>query len=120
MTRSKLVIPAVLTVLLVVLVYLFFRGGRDGFRLEKVPSAGKADPSPVAEGEKKTITLFFLSEDDDRLHPEERQVVSGTSPTEEVETTVREFLKGSSDGLLSPFPPESGLRQAFVNGDGTA
>jgi spore germination protein GerM len=120
MTRSKLVILAVLAVLLAVLVYFFFRGGRSGFRLETAPSAGKAAPSSVAEGEMKTITLFFLSEDDDRLHPEERRVVSGASLAEDVETSVRELLKGSSNGLLSPFPPEAGLRQVFVTGDGTA
>jgi len=120
MIRSKLVIPAVLTVILAALVYIFFKGGRDVFRPETAPSAVKAAPAPAIEGEMKTITLFFLSEDDDRLHPEERQVVSGATLAADVESAVRELLKGPSNGLLSPFPPEAGLRQVFVTGDGTA
>ncbi len=119
--NPKVLLLAALAVLLVVLVVVYFSGGGgEKIRHESEPSApgGRA-----VEGEApttRTITLYFLSEDDDLLHAEKREVPAGRSVAEDVETTVGELLKGSSGDLISPFPPETKVRQVFVDADGTA
>jgi spore germination protein GerM len=117
----KVLLLAALAVIFVVLVVVYFSGGGgEKIRHETGPSApgGRS-----AEGEApatRTITLFFLSEDDDLLHAEKREVPAGNSVGEDVEIVVGALLKGSSADLISPFPPETKVRQVFVDADGTA
>lgn len=119
--NPKVLLLAALAVIFVVLVVVYFSGGGgEKIRHETEPSApgGRS-----AEGEApttRTITLFFLSEDDDLLHAEKRKVPAGRSDAEDVETAVGELLKGSSGDLVSPFPPETKVRQVFLDADGTA
>lgn len=119
--NPKVLLLAALAVVFVVLVVIFFMGGGgEKIRHETEPFApgGRS-----AEGEApttRTITLFFLSEDDDLLHAEKREVPAGKSVAEDVETAVGELLKGSSGDLVSPFPPETKVRQVFLDADGTA
>ena len=119
--NPKVLILAALAVIFVALVIIYFSGGGgEKIRHETEPSApgGRS-----AEGEApatRTITLFFLSEDDDLLHAEKREVAAGRTVAEDVEIAVGELLKGPSGDLVSPFPLETKVRQVFVDADGTA
>ncbi len=119
--NPKLLLLAGLAAIFVVLVVIYFLGGGgEKIRHETETSAGGA---PSARGEApqtRTITLFFLSEGDDLLHAEKRDVPAGRSASEDIETVVGELLKGSSGDLVSPFPPETKIRQVFLDEDGTA
>lgn len=121
MTKKRWLVLAGLVIVLCVLIFIFFRSS-DGEKTEsgtEAPSA-KAPPAPREMAGTRTITLFFLSEDDDFLHPEEREVPVGPSLTDDLETAVVELIKGSAKDLIPPFPPETGVRQIFVTQDGIA
>jgi germination protein M len=118
MTKRKWLILAGLVIILAVLIIIFFRGDRG-----ERAGPGTEPPSPKAPAETagtRTITLFFPSEDDDFLHPEEREVPIRPSLTDDLETAVVELIKGSAKDLVPPFPPETGVRQIFVTKDGIA
>jgi len=119
--NPKLVVVVSLAVLMTVLAIVFFRGGEKEM-IRRVPeaAASKGAPSGEAEAGRKTVRLFFLSEDDDLLHPEQREIEAGKDLASEIGTIVGELLKGSADGLVSPFPEGTKLRQVFVTKDGTA
>jgi len=121
METRKLLILGALTVLLIVLVVLFFRSGGE----EKIkPSVEISAPEGVAPlkkpGETKKVVLFFPSEEDFLLHPEEREIIANDSPVREAKETVEELLKGSKMGYISPFPPETKLRELYITKDGVA
>jgi spore germination protein GerM len=117
----KIVLVVSLAVLLTALAIMFFRGGEKEM-IRHVPEAAvsKGAPSGEAETGRRPVRLFFLSEDDDLLHPESRDVEAGKDIASEIKTIVGELLKGSADGLVSPFPEGTTLRQVFVTKDGTA
>jgi spore germination protein GerM len=103
-----------------VLAAVLFRG--DGG--EKVKSAVGAppregQPEPAPEREAKTVRLFFPAESDNLLHSEPREIFAG-STVEEAEQAVRELIRGSDKGYISPLPPETKLRQLFVTKEGVA
>jgi spore germination protein GerM len=115
-------IPAlVLAGLLVVLAIVFFTGGEKEKvrRLAEVnvPKAAPPAAEPVA---RKTVTLFFLSEGDDLLHGETREIAAGPAAADEAERALAELIKGSTGGLVSPLPVEARVRQVFIAKDGTA
>lgn len=114
-------ILGVLLAALAVLVFIFFRsGGGEKLRhladpLPLQPSVSEQDPPGL-----KTVTLFFLSEEDGLLHAEERHVLEGNSTAEEIQGVVEELVKGSKRDYLAPLPPETRVRQVFLTRDGTA
>jgi len=121
METKKILILVSLFVLLVVLVILFFnRGGEEKIKPgpEEVSTELKIEPSE--EVEFKKITLFFPSEADSLLHPEEREIVASSSLVKEAKQTVLELLEGSKSGYLSPFPPETRLRELYFTEEGIA
>jgi len=119
--NPKLVLLAALAVIFVVLVVIYFAGGgRERIRHETEPSAAGTPPARGEAGQTRTITLFFLSEADDLLHAEKREIPAGRSVAEDIETAVGELLKGPSGDLVSPFPPDTKIRQVFLDEDGTA
>jgi spore germination protein GerM len=114
-------ILAGLSILLAVLVFLFFRG----FAPERI--AGPAETAaPVAVGEtpaakeKLKATLFFQRDDDDQLVAEPREIPSTGTMTGDAEAVLNELIKGSANGLVSALPPETRLHQVFLTKDGTA
>lgn len=112
---------SVLAIILIVLVVIFFRGGGG----EKVRRFVEENvPKPEAHGasrpETRTITLFFLDDPDDFLHKETRDIPAGPTVADEAERALAELIKGSEKGLLSPLPPETRVRQVFVDKDGLA
>jgi spore germination protein GerM len=117
----KLLLLAGLAALFIVLVVIYFSGGGgEKIRHETEPSPGGAPPARGEAPEMKTITLFFLSERDDLLPAEKREVPAGRPVAEDIEASVGELLKGPSGDLVSPFPPDTKIRQVFLDEDGTA
>jgi spore germination protein GerM len=111
----------VLSVVLLVLVIIFFTGGGrekvERFIEANVPKTPAGVGEPAAT---KTVTLFFLDDDDDFLHRETRQVAAGPTAAEEAERAIAELIKGSEKGLLSPLPPQTKVRQVFIGKGGIA
>jgi spore germination protein GerM len=120
-TNPRLLLLGGLAVLFVVLVVIYFTGGGgERIRHETEPAPGAPPPARGEAPPARRITLYFLSEGDDLLHGEEREVTSGRSASEDIETAVGELLKGPSGDLISPFPPGTRIRQVFLDEDGTA
>lgn len=108
-------------VALVVLLIIFFRGGK-GERIKaavELPAATSTAPAEEA-AQTRLVTLFFPAEEDGLLHPEVREIQASTSVVEEAKEVVEELIKGSEKGYLSPFPEETKLRQLFVTREGIA
>ncbi len=110
-----------LSLVLVVLVVIFFTGGGGekvkGFLDANIPKPQEpAGPAP----EPRTVTLFFLADDDDLLHKETREIASGPAAADEAERALAELIKGSEKGLVSPLPPQAKVRQVFIGADGLA
>lgn len=120
METKNYVILAVLFVVFVVLIVFFFQSGTEK-KKEAIPLSESQEPetSQTEPPEKITITLFFLSEENDRLHGEEREIVSDPQLIFEARQTIEELLIGSNNGLISPFPPETKLREIFITEEGT-
>ncbi len=124
--KAKKLKPAlvlgVLSVILLVLAIVFFTGGGRE-KVERFIDANVPKAPAVAGGsaaETRTVTLFFLDDNDDFLHREARQVAAGPTADEEAEKALAELIKGSEKGLLSPLPPETKVRQVFIGKDGVA
>ena len=118
--KPALVLGALSVVLLVLVIIFFTGGGREKIErfvdanVPKTPGAGQESAAV------KTVTLFFLDDDDDFLHRETRQVAAGPTAAEEAERALAELIKGSEKGLLSPLPPQTKVRQVFIGKDGVA
>jgi germination protein M len=109
-----------LIVVLVLAVILFRGEGGEKVKSAVVMSPAESPPEPAPAREAKTVRLFFLSEDDSLLHPEQREILAGPSIVEEAEQAVEELIRGSDKGYISPLPPETKLRQLFITKDGVA
>lgn len=112
-----------LGLVLAVLAIVFFTGG-GGEKVKRFvdanvpkPEAGTAD-QPSAET--RTVTLFFVADNDDLLHKETRTIAAGPTEAAEAERALAELVRGSEEGLSSPLPPQTRVRQVFIAKDGTA
>jgi Sporulation and spore germination len=123
LSRPALILGG-LTIVLIVLVIIFFSSGTG----EKVKrSADASVPKPAESGggagappAPKTVTLFFLSDGDDLLHKETRDIAAGPTQADEAERALDELIKGSEKGFVSPLPPQTKVRQVFIASDGLA
>lgn len=121
MKTNKLIILAILSLLLVILMLIFFLGGRDREidsetdLTEEVSDLGLAE-----ERETRSISLFFVSDNDRLLHAEEREIYADIPLVKQVQQTLEELLRGSFDGWVSPLPEETRLREVFVTQRGIA
>ncbi|OGD09354.1 MAG: hypothetical protein A2Y86_02630 [Candidatus Aminicenantes bacterium RBG_13_62_12] len=121
MSRQRILVLVVLSLTLVLAAALFFFSGNgEAPEIEAGVPGPEETPLPPEETAMKRVILFFLSEADGLLHPEERSIVAGPSVEWEARRLVQELIKGSQAGLISPLPPESELRQVFITRDGTA
>ncbi len=118
METKKIVSLGVLFVVLIILIVLLFTGGIEKKTTLAQPSIPEPETSSEETPETKTITLFFLSEQDSLLHGEEREIFSNSSLIFEIKQTIEELLVGSDNGYISPFPPESRLREVFMTEGG--
>jgi len=121
LSRPALVLGGLAFVLLV-LVVIFFTGG-VGEKVKRFVDAN-VPKSPETSGASaaavKTVTLFFISDDDDALHKETREIAAGPTAADEAERALAELVRGSEKGFLSPLPPQTKVRQVFVAKDGLA
>jgi hypothetical protein len=110
-----------LGVTLLVLIIVFFTGG-GGEKVRNVFDAGAPKPPEASGGPAgtRTVTLFFLDDEDDFLHEEKREVAAGPTDADEAERALAELIKGSEKGLVSPLPPQTKVRQVFIGKDGLA
>ncbi len=118
METKKIVSLGALFVTLIILIVLLFTGGIEKKTKLALPSIPEPETSSEEPPETKTITLFFLSEQDGLLHGEEREIFSNSSLIFEIKQTIEELLVGSDNGYISPFPPESRLREVFMTEGG--
>ena len=121
MDRKRIAILGVLFVVLVVLVIVFFKSGLKEKIIPAPPiPPPDVEPLQVQPGQTKIVILFFLSEDDTLLHPEEREIPADTSVVHQAKRTIQELIKGSQRGFISPFPPETKLKELYVTDEGVA
>jgi len=121
MKGKRVALLGFLLTILIILVVIFFRSGV----IEKIKPSLKApalefEPLSPKPEETRKIVLFFLSEEDTLLHPEEREIAADSSIVRQAKQTIQELIKGSQRGYISPFPPETRLRELFVTKDGVA
>jgi len=110
-----------LAVVIVVLAVIFFTGSeKESVKHFLDANLPKSKPSAPETAGTKTVTLFFLSDDDDLLHRESRDIAVGRSASDEAQRTLAELIKGSARTFVSPLPAEAKVRQVFVTKDGTA
>jgi len=121
METKKLVILSALVVLLIVLVLAFFKCGGEE-RIKPLPPASLEEEKSSSDEprELQAVTLFFSSESDEYLHPEEREIPTDSSVVNQARAIVQELLDGPEGDLLNPFPPETKLRELFVTPEGVA
>src|SRR4030043_1781717 len=95
LSRHTLILGG-LAVVLLVLVILFFTGG-IGEKVKRFVDAAVPKASDAAGGQAavKTVTLFFLSDDDDFLHKETREIAAGPTDAEEAERALAELIRGA-------------------------
>ena len=110
-----------LAVVLLVLVIVFFTGG-TGEKVKRFIDANVPKPpeSGGAAPVSKTVTLFFIADDDDLLHKETREITAGPTVADEAERALAELIRGSEKGFVSPLPPPTKVRQIFVAKNGLA
>jgi germination protein M len=121
MDAKKITTLGALVAVLLVLAIVFFRSGGE----EKIkhylddPLQEKTNltDEPL---QTRSITLYFLSEDDNYLHAEKREIIDHPSVVHQAIQTIEELLKGSKNGLLSPIPVDTELREFFITKRGVA
>ncbi len=110
----------ILTGLLVALVILFILGISPE-RIARPAGTPDTPADAVAlDAETKSVTLFFLREEDGMFVPETRTIAASGTIAQEAEAVLNELIKGSANGLASALPPEAKVGQVFVTKDGTA
>ncbi len=85
--------------------------------------AGTASAARAAEpeGERRiSVRLYFESADQGGLVPEERSVPLAGDLARQIQTVMKELVRGSTTGLLPTLPPEAQVLEAFVSARGIA
>lgn len=119
--RSQVITLAALFIVIAVLAVAFFLGGREEVIRPGSQTVLPATPgAPQEPSAKRKVTLFFASEDDEWLHPEEREIEAAPTPAEEAGRVLQELIKGSRGGYLSTIPAETKLRQVYFTKEGVA
>src|SRR4030042_1713365 len=98
LSRHTLILGG-LAVVLLVLVIVFFTGG-TGEKVKRFIDANVPKPpeSGGAEPVSKTVTLFFIADDDDLLHKQTREITAGPTVADEAERALAELIRGPQKG----------------------
>ncbi|MFQ6069282.1 MAG: GerMN domain-containing protein [Candidatus Aminicenantales bacterium] len=121
MTRKRITVLSFLSILLVFLVVIFITKTGPRRITKRADSLSRQISEKGEEKrENKKVTLFFLSERDSNLHPEQREIFTDEEVEVEAKQVIKELIKGSEKEYLTPLPPETQLREVFVTRDGTA
>ena len=118
-SKQALILGSLALVLLVLVVIFFTGGGGEKVKRFVDTNVPKTPETAGAQAATKTVTLFFIS-DDDLLHKETREIAAGPTEAEEAERALAELIRGSEEGLISPLPPGTKVRQVFIGRDGLA
>jgi germination protein M len=121
MDAKKMTTLGALVVVLLILAVVFFRsGGEEKIRhaLDEPPQ--ETDSISEEPLQTRSITLYFLSENDNNLHSEKREILDHSSIVHQAIQSIDELLKGSQNGLLSPLPEGTKLREFFLTKRGVA
>ncbi len=110
-----------LSVLLLVLVAIFFKCGEEK-KLIPEPVTQMLDSEEISgeESETKKVFLFFLAEEDDLLHAEVREIQADAVLILQAKLVIRELIKGSRNEGISPIPVKTKLRELFITDEGIA
>jgi spore germination protein GerM len=119
MDIKKIIILSALFLSLLIIMIFFFRSGSKE-KIKKAPNVivTEAEDQSLQEPAIKIVKLFFLTERDSLLHPEEREIHSSLSIVDQMRQTIEELLKGSQNGAVSPFPADTKLRELFITPEG--
>jgi spore germination protein GerM len=120
MSRKTLLLSGLALVLLVLVIVFFTGGGGEKVKRFVDTNVPKAPGTAAGQGAMRTVTLFFIADDDDFLHKETREIPAGPTEADEAERALAELIKGSDKGLISPLPPQTRVRQVFIAKDGLA
>jgi spore germination protein GerM len=108
-----------LGLVLLVLVIVFFSGG-GGEKVKRFVEANTPkSPGAPEKPATRVVTLFFV-DSEDLLHKETREITAGPTDADEAERALTELVRGSEQGLDSPLPPGTKVRQVFIGKDGLA
>jgi germination protein M len=89
----------------------------EGAEAGTTSAAGAAEP----EGERRiSVRLYFESADQGGLVPEERSVPLAGDLARQIQTVIKELVRGSTTGLMPTLPPEAQVLEAFVSARGIA
>jgi spore germination protein GerM len=118
----KRILPlAALFVLLIVLAVLFFvSGAEEPPLMDPVPVPDETGENPAEPRQTRTITLFFLSDQDKLMHPEKREIYTHELMVFEAKQTIEELIRGSSDGAVACIPPGTRLREVYITRENIA
>lgn len=117
--KKKLMTLLVLLAVLILVALIFFFGTGRREKIKHTTRPTVSGGNQIQEVRTKKVTLFFLSESDNLLHPEESEIKAG-SLNEEARAVVEELIKGPKSDLLGTLPENTRVRQVFVTQDGTA
>jgi germination protein M len=121
MDAKKITILSALLVVLLLLAFVFFRsGGEEKIRHYLDEPLQEKDILSAEPLQTRSITLYFLSENDNYLHAEKREIIDNPSVVHQATQAIEELLKGSQNGLLSPIPIGTELREFFITKRGVA
>ena len=121
MDAKKITTLGALAVVLIVLSVVFFRsGGEEKIRHYLDEPLQEKDGLSEVPLQTRSITLYFLSENDNYLHAEKRDIIDHPSAVHQAIQAIQELLKGSQNGLLSPIPMDTELREFFITKRGVA
>jgi germination protein M len=121
MDAKRIVILFGLIVVLFGLAVVFFRsGGEEKIRHsidEPLLEMENLSEEPL---QTRSITLYFLSDGDNFLHSEKREILDHPSIVHQAIQSIEELIEGSQNGLLSPLPEGTKLREFFITKRGVA
>jgi spore germination protein GerM len=121
MELKKIILLGGLLVILIVMSLVFFLSdGEEEIIPPQKPAAEDLEQPESGQNETETVKLFFLSEEDGLLHSEEREIIVSSSLHMKARTIIEELIRGSQNGLISPLPPETELREFFLSAEGVA
>lgn len=106
-----------LCLVLIILFILMIQGEKpkSGQVSDFQPEDQSAEPMEMI-----AVSLFFISEEDDLLHPEKRDIPAYASVAQKARRTIEELIKGPESDLINPIPSETKLRELYITGQGDA
>jgi len=121
MEKKGLIVLIVLALMLILFSAVFFISSSRGKTKQKDKVSYLGDTTAVSvDLEKISVTIYFISENDGLLYPEERDIFDDHQLDIRARQVIYELLKGSLNGLVTPFPEETKLRELYVTEEGTA